>query len=278
MLMEYFSQLKQLLFDSFNELVNTVGDYLPDLLSALALIIFGLILASLTRWLIVRLGDGLDRMVHVVGFTSVPFLRNWPIGVILGWIAYWLIILFFLTAAADVLGLPGLANWLSNIINNLPVYFLAIVVILGGIWIGNAVRNRIVLNAGAAGMRQAELLGSSLRILIITFAAITALTQLGLDVSLFERILVILVTAVVSAIALAFGLGAGPTLSNVISGRYLRKNYQVGQRISINTIDGEILELLPTGVVLDTSTGRTFVPARMFDENASVLLDNETPR
>ena len=66
------------------------------------------------------------------------------------------VVAFSATAAADVLGLPGLANWLSNIINNLPVYFLAIVVILGGVWIGNTVRNRIVLNAGAAGMRQAE--------------------------------------------------------------------------------------------------------------------------
>jgi small-conductance mechanosensitive channel len=98
--------------------------------------------------------------------------------------------------------------------------------------------------------------------------------QLGMDVSLFELILVISIASVALSIALAFGLGAGPSLSNVISGRYVRKNYEVGQRIRIRDFEGEILELLPTGVVLDTQGGRTFIPARMFDDSASILLDN----
>ena len=145
---------------------------------------------------------------------------------------------------------------------------------VGGVILGNYVRHRIQSTARSSGMRQAEMLGSTLKVIIIIFSVITGLDQLGLDVSLFELILVILIAAVVLSIALAFGLGAGPSLSNVISGRYVRKTYAVGQRININNFEGEILELLPTGVVLDSDTGRTFVPARMFDENASVLLDN----
>jgi len=36
-----------------------------------------------------------------------------------------------------------------------------------------------------------------------------------------------------------------------------------------------LLELLPTGVVLDTGEGRTFIPAKVFDQEASILLDNQ---
>jgi len=273
--MEYITQIKQLLIDSFNELVHTVSNYLPNLVSAVTLLVIGLILAWLARWILIRLSAGLDRIVHAIGIRSVPILRDWPFGVIIAWIIYWLIILFFLTAAVDSLGLPGLANWLEKLINKLPVLLVAGLCVVSGVILGNYVRHRIQASANASGMRQAEMLGSTLKVIIVIFAVITGLGQLGLDVSLFEQILVIITAAVVASIALAFGLGAGPSLSNVISGRYVRKTYEVGQRININNFEGEILELLPTGVVLDTNVGRTFIPARMFDENASILLDNE---
>jgi small-conductance mechanosensitive channel len=273
--MEYLAELKQLLLDSLSQLLGTVTNYLPSLLGAVVLIITGLVLGALLKWLIIRLSAGLDRMVNVVGITSIPVLRNWPIGVILGWLAFWLIILFFVTAAADTLGLPGLANWLSNLINNLPVYFIAAVSVIAGIWIGNYVNNKIQQSTSDTSQHQVQILAQTLRIIIIAFAVISALSQIGLDVSLFETMMVILVAAVLAGLALAFGLGAGPTLANVISGRYVKKTYQLGQRVIIDEIEGEILELLPTGVVLDTEKGRTFVPAKLFGETVSVLLDNE---
>lgn len=272
--MEYINQIKQLLIASFNELVQVVGDYLPNLVSALTLFLVGLIIALLVKWVLIRLGAGLDRIVHAIGIKSIPVLRDWPFGVIFGWLAFWLIMLFFITAAVDSLGLPGLADWLARLINNLPLYVVAGLCIVAGVMLGNYVKHRIQSMARASGMRQADMLGSTLRFIIITFAVITGMDQLGLDVSLFELILVISIAAVALSIALAFGLGAGPSLSNVISGRYVRKNYEVGQRISIREFEGEILELLPTGVVLDTKDGRTFIPARMFDDSASILLDN----
>jgi small-conductance mechanosensitive channel len=273
--MEFLTDIQQLLIESFNELINTVSNYLPNLVSAFTLFLVGLIVAWLIKWLIIRLSAGLDRMVNVVGFTSIPVLRNWPIGVIIGWLVFWLLILFFVTAAVESLGLPDLANWLGRLINNLPVYFIAFISVFAGVWIGNYVDNRISTGVHSSSRHQAKVLGRTLRVFIISFAVISALSQIGLDVTLFEQILVILVTAILAAIALAFGLGAGPTLSNVISGRYVKKTYQVGQRISINGIEGEILEILPAGIVLDSDSGRTFIPAKLFADNFSVLLDNK---
>jgi small-conductance mechanosensitive channel len=273
--MEYYIQIKQLLIDSFNEVIQTASNYLPNLVTALALIIMGVLLAWFGKWLIVRLSVGVDRIVHAIGITSVPVIGNWPFGIILGWLVFWIVILLFMKAAVDSLGFPGLASWLESLISNLPVYLIAAVCIVAGVMIGNYVRNLLQGGGLPGGLRQTEMLGSFLRVVIITFAVITGLAQLGLDVSLIEQILVIMVAATAGSIALAFGLGAGPILSNIISGHYVKKNYQIGQRIRINDVDGEILELLPTGVVLDTPSGRTFIPAKLFDENASVLLDNE---
>src|SRR5690242_7856283 len=123
--MDYITQIQQLLIDSFNDLVQRVSNYLPNLVSAVTLLAIGLILAWLVKWTLIRLGAVLDRIVHAIGIKSIPILRDWPFGVILAWLAFWLIILFFVTAAVDSLGLPGLANWLEKVINNLPVFFVA---------------------------------------------------------------------------------------------------------------------------------------------------------
>ena len=94
---------------------------------------------------------------------------------------------------------------------------------------------------------------------------------------MFEQILTIFVAALAGAVALSFGLGAGSTVANIISARYVRSNYRVGQQIRIMDMEGRILEMLPTGVILDTDKGRTFIPAKIFDQEASVLLDNQSP-
>ena len=108
---------------------------------------------------------------------------------------------------------------------------------------------------------------------MIALTVIIGLGQLGIDVQLLGQILAVLVSAVVLALALAFGLGAGPTVANIIALRNLSRHYQQGQRVRIDQLEGEILELSKTTVILDTEAGRAMIPAKTFQEKISVLLD-----
>ncbi|MBI4005180.1 MAG: mechanosensitive ion channel [Gammaproteobacteria bacterium] len=275
--MELYDQLEQQLIDGLNQFIQTVGAYLPKLLSAVVLLLLGLILAWGAKWLILRLGAGIDRMVQAIGIASLHVRLRWPVADILGWLIYWMIILFYITLAVEVLGFKGLSDWLGNLITYLPSLLLAGLFIFGGFLLGNTIRDRITTGGRSAGLQRTDTLGSWTRMIIILLAVLVGLAQIGIDVRLFEYILTIFVAALAIAIALAFGMGAGPTVSNIISARYVRKTYQVGQKIRINNLQGKILEMSSTGVVLDTDAGRTFIPARVFDEEASVLLDDESP-
>lgn len=272
--MDNFTEAKGYLFDSFQQMVQNVGAYLPNLLGAVALLIAGFILAWAVKWIILRLGAGIDRVVQAIGIGSLHMRLKWPVADILGWLVYWIIILLFFRAALASLKLPLLADLLDKLLNYLPNIFIAALFIIGGTVLGNTIRDRMTVSARSTGLRQAEVLGGLVRICIIALAVIVGLAQIDLDVRLFEYILIIFVAALAGSIAMAFGLGAGSTVSNIISARYVRKNYQAGQWIRIKDMQGKILEILPTGVVLDTRTGKTFVPAKLFDEEASVLLDN----
>lgn len=274
--MNEFTEIKGYLFDSLNQFIQSVGAYLPNLLVAICLLIIGVILAWLVKWVILRLGAGIERVLQAMGISSLHVRLKWPIGDILGWIMYWVVILLFLRAALASLKLPSLAELLGRLITYLPNIFIGVLLIIGGIVIGNIIRDKIKVNAHTIGYRQAEMLGGLVRVSIIILAVLVGLAQIGLDVRLFELILTIFVAALAGSIGLAFGLGAGSTVSNIISSRYVRKNYKAGQQIRIHDVQGKILEMNPTGIVLDTKSGRTFIPAKLFDEEASILLDDES--
>ena len=275
--MKQYEVIKALLQDIISQFMHTAGAYMPKLLGALTLLIAGLVLAWTTKWLIIRLGKGIDHLVHAIGLASFNIRLKWPITEILGWIVYWVVILFFVTAAVTNLGLPTLATLLSRLINYLPTLLIAAIFIFGGVMLGNYLRDRITSGARSAGLRQAEILGGWIRMIVIILAFVVGFAQIGLNVRLFEQILTIFIAALAGAVALSFGLGAGATVANIISARYVRSNYRVGQLIQIQDMQGIILELLPTGVILDTAKGRTFIPAKLFDQEASILLDNQSP-
>ena len=274
--MDQYNQLKQLLFDSLEQFIQNAGAYLPNILGAVSLMVLGLLIAWSLKWLILRLGAGIDRMLQVIGFATVTHKIKWPLSVIIANILFWLVILLFLRAAIASLGLPSIAEMLGNVITSLPSILTAAIIIFGGILVGNVVRDKIIIGTSSAGLRQGSMLATWMRTGIIVLAVIAGLSQIGLDVRLFEYLLVIFTAAIFGAIALAFGMGAGPVVANILSSRYIKKNYSVGQKIRINEQEGTILELTQTGVMLDTDSGRTFIPAKVFDENASILLDNDS--
>jgi len=272
---EQYSQLKQLLIDSFNQFVQTFTAYIPNLVAAIALLLLGFILAWIAKWIILRLSAGIEKLLRAIGFASLKVKLKFPPGYYLGWLVFWLIILFFLRASIKSLGLPTIAEMLDRFLINLPVLLLAALIIFGGVILGNTVRYKIITSVDSVGLKRSDVLGDWIRIIIIVLATIFAFSQVGLDVDLFESLLSIAIATLLGSLALAFGLGAGPTVSNIISARYVRKNYHVGQKIRINEIEGTILELTSTGVILDTQTGRTLIPAKVFDEKASILFDDE---
>jgi small-conductance mechanosensitive channel len=265
----------QLVASSFDKFKDTVFEYLPSIGEAIVVLVAGSLLAWLIRWLILRLGSGMDLLYQKLGFGARLHLR-WPVSRIIAGLSFWLIILFFASVAVERLRLPGLAELLNRFLAFLPSVLLALIILGAGVLIGGYVRDRVRASAAALDLEQSELLGGMLRFLILTVALMLAVKQLGLDIRLIEEVFIIAVAAFFASAALAFGLGAGLTVSNIISSHYVRKTYRAGQRVRVHDIEGEIIELTPTAIVLDTANGRTLIPAKVFNESASVLLDEES--
>lgn len=264
-----------ILHNNFDQLVSALGAYLPNIIGAVLLIILGIALAWVIRWTILRLGQGADKLGQRFGVSRHYLNMRWPPSRVLAGVFYWLILIFFLTTAARTLGLPGINELVRELVTKLPDILIAIVIIWAGFVLGAAIRERIVLVLKHTEVRYFHAFGNAARVFVIVIAIVVSLRQIGVDVVLVEQVLIVCLAGFVLAMSLAFGLGTGSIVTNIIAINQLKKVYLKGQRVRVDNLEGQILEFLKSAVVLDTDIGRAMIPVRTFQEKASILLDEE---
>ena len=264
--------------NTFRELVEAVASFVPDLVGGALLLLVGWLIATLIRAAIFRFGTGLDRMFYAardrIGQSHIEL--RWPISRVLAHTAYWLIIVFFLAALSKLLALPGLVDVFAQILLYLPLLLAWTLAVFAVYVASGLVSSGTASAARSAGLSNADLLGRLARVIVLVFAGIIASSQIGIDVALLVNVVTIATAVLLGGAAVAFGIGAGSVAGNLIAAHQVRRNYRVGQRVAVDSFRGEILEITGSAVVLDTEEGRTMVPARLFNEQASVLLDADS--
>lgn len=259
------------------ELTEAIITFLPNLLGAVALLIVGWVGAFVLRWLIQHFGKGLDAIMNVVHRWlghKMPRPR-WSISSIVGDIAFWIMLVWVFSAAADQLGLNTLSNWILGLLGYLPRVLISIFILMIGYLVSEGVRKFIVSLAESSGYQHGLTLGHLASGLVLAFTLLLGLAQLGLDVTVFANIITLAAAALFGGIALAFGIGAGDSVRNVMASHYVRKAYRQGQRVRITEIEGEVLEMTPVDVVVVTSNGEARIPARHFMDNVALIIDSE---
>lgn len=264
--------------DAITEMLRSIPEYLPALLSALLLLLVGWILAYLARAFIQRvLGAAVERLGQnrtigrALERTGIRQRLLWLIG---GGV-YWIILFFFVAAAAERLQLNVLTSLANNLASYLPRLLLGVVIVLAGFLGGNLAYGAVHAAASSAGVRDGNVFGRAVQFLLFFVGFVVGAEQIGIRSTLLTVMVAIVFGTAFGGAALAFGLGSGLAASNIISAHYLMKTYRPGQTVRIGTVQGRILEITRTDVVIETAEGQVLVPARKFSEEASVLLTGE---
>jgi small-conductance mechanosensitive channel len=269
-----FSQLLAGVRDSFTDLLAWLRLQQPRLLGAAALLIVGWLLAVLTRLLASRLVQAVGRMVPggVLrrGLPQPTVARQ--VSDIIGLIVFWAVLLFFLAAAADTLGLPILGSSLAGLGSYVPRIAGAVLIAVFGLILGNLARDAVAATASAAGAPFAVTIGQIARSAVLVAAGLIAVAELGIDITLLTAVISVTLLAVLGAFSLAFGLGARTAMSNIIGAHYLRQTFEVGQQVRVGSIEGTISAITATVVRVRVAEGEVVIPAKQFSETPSTLL------
>lgn len=245
-----------------------------SLIAAAALLAAGLVLAILLRLIAVRVISTIERTVPGRAFstTFAGIARERRIADIVGGVAFWAVLLFFVATAANALGVPLLSRVVGSFAEFVPRVFGAVLILIVGLVVGNVARGTVSATATKVGGSFGLGLGQVARVTIILSAVLIALAEMGVDIAILTALFSVGLGALLGGFALAFGLGARTAISNIIGSHYLRKTLAIGQTVRIGDIEGVISDLTTTAVIIDVPGGRMTVPAKQFDEMPSMLV------
>jgi small-conductance mechanosensitive channel len=276
--MEVFSQWHDVLTRVLNQFVEQLALYLPSLFGAFLLLLVGWILAHALRVAATRMTQ--------LGERAFPriFLRRGQLPAkipsasakVFGNVIFWIVVLFFLTAATQVLGLHTFTAWLARIVDYLPTVLVGVLIIVAGYLLSQLAREVVRAAIINVGDRQKELIARVVQSGILVVAILVGAEQIGIKVTFLVILAAAIGISLVGTVALALSLGSREYVANLIGGHYLRQRYSIGQYVRIGLYEGRILELSETAVTLDTADGRASIPAKVFNEQAIILILGST--
>jgi small-conductance mechanosensitive channel len=264
--------------DALSAAMQKVTSSLPNIVSAVVLLLAGWLLAHLLRrWTSRLVNASLARLLRKAtarqAFERTGVRKTVP--AIISAAVFWVVIIFVTAAAVEVLGLPAVTNLLGRLAYYIPQIVAAILIILAGYLAGNLAYGTVSTAAASLHVTYANALGRAAQITIVLVTVVIAVDQLGIDSTFLIVTLTIILGSTLGGAALAFGLGCGTAVSNIIACHYVSRAYRIGQHVRIAGLEGRIVDIAPTSVVLQNGDGRVFVPAKKFSEETSVLLTGE---
>jgi len=239
---------------------------------AVLILVIGLIAAAifgrLARRLVARSARWLGSLQP--GAMSVPHFDRVEKAV--GGAVYWLVVVCSVMAATETLGLPVVTAWLSGVATFLPRVAVAIVIVALGTVAARVTRHVVTSTASGANVSSAERLGRVTELALLLGTALVAIEQLGIEISFLKATLLILFGGVLLGASLAFGFGGRDLVANILSAHYVHRLYQVGQVVRIDGVEGRIVQIAETSVILECAEGDVSIPARVFADSRSTLI------
>lgn len=269
------SSLSLSLQEGLREIAQSIIDYAPQILGAVVLFIFGLIVATILKFVAIKLFASLSRLV-----ARIPKLQNLK-GVrikssytrIAGEVIYWATIAIFATACANLLGWNLATQWLDSVVSFLPSLISGLLIVFVGIFIGKLVRSATAAAANRYQLKRPETIAKLSQAIVVFGFAIVGIEQIGVNLHFLTNLLVVVVGILLFGAAIAFGLGAQNLVANIIGVQRFRKHCSTGERLRIGDVEGEVIEFSQTSIVLDAPDGRIVIPAKLFQEQLSRILN-----
>ncbi len=196
-----------------------VAGFIPHLVIALIIFAIGWVLAALIEKLIEAIFKSLkiDAALKSAGLEDVVKRagHNLNSGLFVGAIVKWFVIVVFLIASFDVLGLTQVNNFLRDVVDYLPQVIVAVLILIAAAIVGTAMQKIVAASSRAAHIKVAELLGRVTKWAIWIFAILTALFNLGIA-PWIQTIIVAIFAGAALAFGLAFGLGGKDAAAKAI--------------------------------------------------------------
>jgi hypothetical protein len=262
------------LIDVFSDTLASLVTYLPVVLTAVAVLLIGWLLAHLVRSVVRRALESMDwlfaRLVPRSAGRSETLTRATSRAI--STVVFWIVLLIFAASALRILGGTLFERWTENLLAYLPSAIGGVIIIVVGFTAGTLVRHVLEQASVGLGVGQSSMLGRLAQAVIVVSCIVIGIDQLGVNVNFLIQLTTVTAAAVFGGIALVFALGTRAHLANLIGAHYARKHYAPGDFVKIGAFQGRIVEIADGCVFIETEAGDVSVPGQHFSDEPFVKI------
>jgi len=250
--------------DLLKPLLNQVLISIPKIFGALFVFVIGWIIAKLVARMIKKLFTKLN--VDKLGekLNDVDLLKksnfNIQISSVLSKVVYYIMMLLFLVASVDILGMESLSNLVGDLLNYIPQFLTAIVLLAVGLIIADTLAGIIKSTCASLGIPSAGIIGSMAFWIIFLTIGVSALSQAGIDTDFIRANISILLAGVIFAFAIGYGLASKITVENFLASFYSKNKFSLGDVIEIDGVKGEVVGMDNTSLTLTSNDSKVIFP------------------
>ncbi len=200
---------------------NSIGDFLPTLISALVLLLIGWIIAKIIKGILSRVlkavnFDSVADRVGVNGFLAKGGMKHRASSLV-ATLGYWIVMFTTLVTFFNTLGLDVVSDLLTDVIKYIPNIIVGCLLLVVGMYLAEFVSGLVVGALKGGGYENAEFVGRLAYGAVMFFAVAIVLEQLGIGGNIINTVVTVIMSGAGLALALAFGLGGREWAGNLIN-------------------------------------------------------------
>ena len=206
------TQVLQLGIPAFlEETVATMVAFLPRLAGALLILLIGWLVGRGLAGVVTRVTDRVQLDGAVV---NTPLGRTLggterAVSAAFGTVAAWFVYALAFLAAADVLAIAVLSQWIATAVSYLPAFVAGLLVIVLGFVVADFIGDAIERTRAATRTAYTSWFATGTRVFLYFTAVVIGLDTMGIDVTLLNVIVQALAWGLAAAVALSAGIALG---------------------------------------------------------------------
>ena len=237
---------------------------IPAILKAFIIILIGYILAKLVRRLLRRvlLAVGVDKLADRLMSIEMFRSSSWNLvpSSLIPSAVYYFILIIFVMAAVEAMGLRIISDLLNDLITYIPNGVTALLVLIIGIVIADAVKKLIYETCRSLGITSGNLIANVVFYFILLNIVLIALRQAQLQTRFMEQNITVILAGVAGAFAIGYGLAARNVMGSLLASFYNRGRLKVGDEVTISGMRGEIVTMNHADLVLRAEQSEYIIP------------------
>ena len=217
--------------NSFENALDKVVGFLPNLLGFLLILLVGYIIAKVVAKVVTKLLEkvGVDRRLkdNKAGSYVDAVLPGASIAAGIAAVVFWLIFIFFIVTAVGALDIPAATDFMDRVLAYLPNVIVAILIFVVAALISGAVGGLVARVMGDT--TTGKVVASVVPAVVMVIAFFMILEQLQIAPEIVRIAFTAIMFALALGLALAFGLGGRDVAARLLNDADTKARANAGQ-------------------------------------------------